>query len=78
MSEHLRIAEYHREEARKAFDKQGELHLNPMGYAHLQSVQFDHERAAAAAESAHAEATGQRVDYTPLGKPVFSPAFSRR
>ncbi len=71
MSDHLKVADYHDAQARKEFDKQGQR-LMPQGeYIRSRSVQESHQRTADQARRQHADATGQIVEYTPIGKPVF-------
>ncbi len=72
MTEHQKAADYHRTQARKEFDWQGTPgYKNPADHAASRSRQESHQRAAGQADRAHAEITGQIVEYTPIGKPVF-------
>ncbi len=72
MSDHLKTADYHDAEARKEFDSQGRPGGMRQGeYIQSRMRQVAHQEAADRARSDHAAATGQIVEYTPIGKPVF-------
>lgn len=70
MSKHKASADYHRAEATKAFDKQGEAGSD---YVRLRSEQMHHTQAAQRAEEAYADENGMEVRYTPIGQPVYYP-----
>ena len=74
-SEHTKVAEYHREQADKLFAKEGTNTISAGERASLGNERLQHTRAAEASDRAHAEATGQKVGYTPLGKPVFTKKY---